>query len=67
MVTEGQVVSQGDVIGKLLTVGEGAHVHFGLFDTGSEGICPENFFTEEARISVTELINEAGAGLVMCE
>jgi hypothetical protein len=67
MVTEGQVVSQGDVIGKLLTVGEGAHVHFGLFDTGSDGICPEIFFTAEARESVIALIHSTHPDWSMCE
>jgi len=34
LVSVGQSVSQGDIIGKLYTVGSGAHVHFGLMKDG---------------------------------
>ncbi|MHA2217875.1 MAG: M23 family metallopeptidase [Candidatus Hodarchaeales archaeon] len=52
----GQDVSQGDIIGYLYSAGEGAHVHFGLFkyipNGGDPTICPEPYFTPEARDSL---------------
>jgi len=69
-VSEGQSVSQGDVIGHLFTPGEGAHVHFGLekFD-GSGGdplACPESYFTSGAKSSILSLITRQDPSAGLC-
>jgi hypothetical protein len=60
-VSVGQDVSQNDIIGYLYSAGEGAHVHFGLFkyipNGGDPTICPEPYFTPEARDSLLNLIH----------
>jgi len=65
LVSEGQTVSQGDIIGYLYTVDEYAHVHFGLYKKGY-AICPEPYFTPEARDSILSLIHVAWPGANMC-
>lgn len=65
LVTEGDTVSQGDVIAKLFTSGEGSHVHFGLFKN-DDGVCPESYFSEDARSSVMVLIESEDPDRTMC-
>jgi len=56
IVTEGQSVSQGDLIGTLLVVDSGgAHVDFAYYSQG-EPVCPAQVFTPEARASVLNLL-----------
>lgn len=64
-VTSGQTLSQGDLIGKLYVVGDGAHVHFGLYKDGKT-ICPEPYFTPEAREAILTLLHNALPGANMC-
>lgn len=64
-VTVNQTVSQGDTIGFLYTAGNGAHVDFGLLQNW-EGICPEPYFTPEARLSILSLIHVVWPGAEMC-
>lgn len=52
----GRFVSQGDLIGKLLMVGSGAHLHFGLIKNET-AICPEPYLTTEARNSLLDMIH----------
>lgn len=56
IVTEGQVVSQGDIIGYHYAPNEKAHVHFSLFKNWITN-CPEVYFSQEARNSLLNLIN----------
>ena len=48
LVKPGQEVHAGDVIGELVGGGEGAHIHWGMSDSQSNGltICPAPFLTE---------------------
>jgi hypothetical protein len=65
-----QAVSQGDIIGYLYSAGEGAHVHFGLFEYipngGDPTICPEPYFTPEARDSLLNLIHREYPNANIC-
>lgn len=65
LVSVGQNVAQGDVIGNLYTVGSGAHVHFGLYKSGA-AICPEPYFTPEARTSILNLLYVVWPNANMC-
>ena len=64
-VTVGQHVSPGDLIGNLLQRGEGTHVDFGVF-INDQLVCPEPYFTPEARESVLRLLHRAHPGANMC-
>jgi len=69
VVSEGQTVSQGDIIGYLydpVGLGHGAHVDFGLLNEDWDRICPEPYFTSEARDSILSLIHEAHPSWDMC-
>jgi len=69
VVSEGQTVSQGDIIGYLydpVGLGHGAHVDFGLLNEDWDRICPEPYFTSEAKDSILSLIHEAHPGWDMC-
>lgn len=65
MVSVGQTLSQGDVIGNLYAVGSGAHVHFGLYKNGV-AICPEPYFISEAKTSILNLLYVVWQGANMC-
>lgn len=54
-VSRGQAVSPGSIIGNLHIAGSAAHVHFTLMKNW-EGICPEPYFTREAKESILNLI-----------
>ena len=56
MVTEGQDVSQGDIIGYLYAPNEKAHVHFSLYKNWIPS-CPEVYFGQEAKNSMLNLIH----------
>jgi hypothetical protein len=64
-VSVGQAISQGDIIGYLFTSGEGSHVHFGFYKN-SVSICPESYFTPEARDSILNLIHKDNPDWNMC-
>lgn len=65
-VSEGESVSQGDIIGYLYAVGEGPHVHFSLFNSDPQGLCPESYFTTEARESILEVLHDDHPDWDMC-
>ena len=73
-VANGQAVSQGDVIGYLLTAGAGAHVHFGVIPFGAmlaNGVpripsCPEPHFSNIAAAYVLTLLRVVWPGAAMC-
>jgi hypothetical protein len=64
-VSLGQELAQGDTLGILHYGAGGAHVHFGFFD-GNETVCPDSFFTPEARESILRLIRENWSNAEMC-
>ena len=43
-VREGRKVLKGDLIGKLVAMGYGTHVHFGLMKQKDSAICPAGYF-----------------------
>jgi len=65
LVSKGDEVSQGDVIGNLVYGTSGAHVHFGL-KHNNDDICPESYFTQTARESIMLLLHLAWPGAHMC-
>jgi len=65
LVSVGQNVTQGDIIGNLYTVGDFAHVHFGLYENGV-AICPEPYFTSQARNSILNLLRLIHPDASMC-
>lgn len=65
MVGECQTVSQGDIIGQLYMTDPAAHVHFNFFKNGIK-VCPEPYFTPEARESVMTLIRMSNPAMLMC-
>ena len=65
-VLDGQSVSQGDIIGYLYTAHEEyAHVYFCLHKN-LDAICPEPYFTPEARDSILNLIHKDNPDWNMC-
>ncbi len=65
LVSVGQIVAQGDVIGNLFTANSSAHVHFGLLQN-SIAICPETYFTVSAKDSVLGVIHKDNPTWNMC-
>ena len=65
LVSAGQNVTQGDIIGNIYTVDGAAHVHFGLYKNGV-AICPEPYFTLEAGISILNLLHVGFPNANMC-
>jgi murein DD-endopeptidase MepM/ murein hydrolase activator NlpD len=70
LVSVGQAVSKGDVIGNLLASGEGTHVHWGLFRDSESRLdintCPEPFFSSPARDSIMNIVHRDHPGWGMC-
>jgi hypothetical protein len=68
LVTEGQLVAQGEVIGHLYSAEnpEDAHVHFTLYKDAVP-ICPAPYFTQAAHDSVLDLIALAHQEVIMCK
>ena len=65
VVSEGQSVAQRDLIGYLLSTGEASHVDFGFY-ANRDAICPEPYFTREARDSIVGLIRITWPDARMC-
>jgi hypothetical protein len=66
LVSIGQVVSQGDIIGYLYVVDEEyASLNFTLYENGN-AICPEPYFTPEAKESILNLIHVVWPDADMC-
>ncbi len=65
LVSAGQNILQGDIIGNLYTVGSGAHVHFGLYKNGV-AICPEPYLTPTSKDSILNLIHKDHPDWNMC-
>ena len=67
LVTEGQLVAQGEVIGHLYSAEnpEDAHVHFTLYKNAVP-ICPAPHFTQAAHDSILNLIAVAHQEAIMC-
>jgi len=67
LVTEGQLVAQGEVLGYLYSAEnpDRAHVHFTLYENAVP-ICPAPFFTQAARDSILNLVTVVHQDVVMC-
>lgn len=67
LVTEGQRVDQGELIGYLYSAEnpDRAHVHFTLYENAVP-ICPAPFFTQAAHESILNLIAVVHQDVVMC-
>ena len=65
LVSEGQLVAQGDIIGYLISTGKSSHVDFGLYKNG-DAICPEPYFSQEATESILRLIHIVWPDADMC-
>jgi murein DD-endopeptidase MepM/ murein hydrolase activator NlpD len=61
----GQYVHRGQIIGNLHRINEGAHVHFGIAKN-NQVVCPEPFFTAQARANVLTMIRKTYPGANMC-
>ncbi len=68
LVTEGQLVSQGSVIGYLYSAEnpEDAHVHFTLYKNAVP-VCPAPYFTQAAHDSVLNLVAVVHQEVIMCK
>lgn len=65
-VTSGQMVTQGEILGRLHTVpGTYYHVHISLIKDG-ERICPDPYLTADARTGINNLIHVNYSNLQMC-
>ena len=64
-VVVGQTVALGDVIGRLVQVGQHAHLHFGLFENWSQ-VCPEPFMSEAVQKELTDLIQRDNPTWKIC-
>lgn len=73
-VTQGQSVSQNDIVGYLHTAAAGAHLHFGAIPFGalsangvpSIPVCPEPQFSLQAKTSVLTLLRLVWPGASIC-
>jgi len=64
-VQEGQIVSPGQDLGRLLVRGEYAHVDFGFFKNNVP-ICPEPYFTPQARDSILVILHRKYPEASLC-
>lgn len=65
LVTQGQMVAAGDLIGRLVMINNGSHVDFSFRKNGVF-TCPETYFTPQARESVLGIIRKANPTWKMC-
>jgi hypothetical protein len=65
IVTQGQTVSQGDIIGYLYYLNNGSHVHWGLIKDNN-WVCPEPYFTADARLDMLDAIHKTYPSADMC-
>lgn len=65
LVSEGQRVAQGELIGHLLARNEGSHVDFG-FNAHGEPVCPEPYLTEADRAAILRLVRVVWPDAEMC-
>ncbi|MFX0066019.1 MAG: hypothetical protein ACFFC7_27955 [Candidatus Hermodarchaeota archaeon] len=63
--TEGTLLSKGDLLGNLLTVGESAHVDWAM-RIHDVSVCPAPYFTPEAYQSVMSVIHKVNPTWEMC-
>lgn len=60
------MVKKGDIVGNLIYGNSGTHVHFGIMPIGKDAVCPEPYFTQEARESILRLIRKDHPDWQMC-
>lgn len=64
-ISSGQNISEGQLIGKLYAVGNGAHLHFGLNKEGT-ATCPESYFNPAAKDSMQNMIHRIHPDWKLC-
>ncbi len=65
VVQEGQQVAAGQLIGRLVTGGPDAHVHWGFIERWQQ-VCPDPFLTEGVRADLLAKIHESHPGWNIC-
>ena len=65
LVSKGDHVSTSQVIGRLYTTNSNSHVHFSFFED-QQMRCPEEFWTDEARETILDLIHACNPDWHMC-
>ena len=65
LVTQGQLVTQGDIIGHLYAPNPDAHVHLSLHKNWVPR-CPEPYFTQAANNSMLNLLQQTYPNAVLC-
>ena len=65
VVSEGDRVQAGELMGKLYAASPGAHVHFTL-NKNDEAVCPKSYFSPQARASVLDIIHDDHPTWEMC-
>ncbi len=64
-VQDGQSIAAGQIIGRLYAPNSNSHLHFSFFKD-DEMTCPENYWTEEARTILMDMIHAANPDWEMC-
>ena len=64
-VQSGQQLSARQLVGRIVIRGEGAHLHFGIAH-GAGFVCPEPFFTPDARTAVLAVLRTRHPGWNLC-
>jgi len=65
LVSEGDHVLQGDLIGYLHYEIPGAHVHFDLYQD-DQSICPEGYFSSSAVMEILNILHQTFPNAIMC-
>ena len=65
VVSEGDYVQAGELMGNLYAASPGAHVHFTL-NKNNEAVCPEPYFSPQAAASVLDIIHDDHPTWEMC-
>lgn len=65
-VSNGQKIKQGEVIGRLVYGGDGAHVDFGILSAEGNRVCPEPYFSEDAKDSIIRIVKKSHPTWKMC-
>jgi len=65
VISKGETVEKNSLIGNLILSNKGGHVHFSL-KQNNEFICPQDYFTEEAYLSIMRIIQNKNPDWKMC-
>ena len=65
VIIKGEPVEKNSLIGNLILSSQGGHVHFSL-KQNNKFICPQDYFTEEAYLSIMRIIQNKNPDRKMC-